>query len=280
KINRHSYVSTTWGDIQAAPALATYTDDPTPIANGRQLEFRYFGTGDTGGGPSEASVQNLEKSLANLDKKIDIRNTSPDQLAKDLTDADKAVLQVYNSELILKTHGTGCYTSQAAMKRFNRTNELLADAAEKAGVAAQVLAGEAYPTERLRDAWTRFIWHQFHDDLTGTCIPQAYQFSWNDELASMNQFAGVLTNSTRAVSSLLDTTGTGVPLVVYKPVSMDRRDPVEASVKLGAPAAAVKVVDTATGTVVPSQVLSSNAGETKILFLPSVPSIGFKVFTV
>ena len=68
-----------------------------------------------------------------------------------------------------------------------------------------VLAGQPYPTERLRDAWMRFLWHQFHDDLTGTCIPQAYQFSWNDELASLNQFAGVLTSSTSAVSSLLDT---------------------------------------------------------------------------
>ena len=52
---------------------------------------------------------------------------------------------MYNDELILKTHGTGCYTSQAAMKRFNRANELLADAAEKAGVAAQMLAGRAVP---------------------------------------------------------------------------------------------------------------------------------------
>ena len=117
------------------------------------------------------------------------------------------------------------------MKRFNRANELLADAAEKAGVRRMVLAGQPYPTERLRDAWIRFLWHQFHDDLTGTCIPQAYQFSWNDEIASLNQFAGVLTSSTSAVSSLLDTSGTGTPLVVYNPVSMNRREPVEATVQ-------------------------------------------------
>src|SRR5205814_682540 len=109
-----------------------------------------------------------------------------------------------------------------------------------------------------------------------------YQFSWNDELASMNQFAGVLPSSTRAMSSLLDTSGAGVPLVVYIPVSMERHDPVEATVKLGAPASAIEVVDAATGAAVPSQILASNGpgGETKILFLPTVPSIGFKVFTV
>ena len=72
-----------------------------------------------------------------------------------------------------------------------------------ASVAAGWLAGVAYPGERLRSAWTRFLWHQFHDDLTGTSIPQAYQFSWNDELESLNQFAGVLTSATSAVSGLM-----------------------------------------------------------------------------
>src|SRR5262249_5765602 len=155
------------------------------------------------------SVQFVQKALTSPTPGLEIRNTSPDQLARDLTPAQRAALPLYSDELILKTHGTGCYTSQAAMKRFNRTNELLADAAEKGGGAGGALAGQPYPTERLRDAWVRFLWHQFHDDLTGTCIPQAYQFSWNDEIASMNQFSAVLTNSTRAVSSLLDTSGGG-----------------------------------------------------------------------
>ncbi len=205
-----------------------WLNDPTDVGSGDSLEFRYFGTGDTGGGPTEPSVQFVQKALATPPPNLTVKNTSPDQLAKDLTPAQRESLPIYNDELILKTHGTGCYTSQAAMKRFNRTNELLADAAEKSGVAALYLSGEPYPTERLRDAWIRFLWHQFHDDLTGTCIPQAYQFSWNDEIASLNQFAAVLTSSTSAVASLLDTSGTGTPLVVYNPVSMPRREPVEA----------------------------------------------------
>ena len=31
-----------------------------------------------------------------------------------------------------------------------------------------------YPKEALNDAWKRFLWHQFHDDLTGTSIWEAY----------------------------------------------------------------------------------------------------------
>src|SRR5205823_3166124 len=129
-----------------------------------------------------------------------------------LTTEEKASLPEYEGELTMKTHGVGCYTSQAAMKRFNRDNELLADAAERAAVAAQLLTGLEYPTERLREAWIRVLWHQFHDDLTGTSIPQAYQFSWNDELVSSNQFAGVLTSSVAAIAQTLDTETVGEPL--------------------------------------------------------------------
>src|SRR5947207_14037238 len=114
-------------------------------------------------------------------------------------------------------HGVGCYTSQGGKKRFSRENELLADAAERAAVAAKLFAGLDYPTDRLREAWIRVLWHQFHDDLTGTCIPQAYQFSWNDELVSANQFAAVVTSSPSAIAAELDTRTAGIPLVVYNP---------------------------------------------------------------
>ena len=263
----------------SAGARPYWTSDPTPVGNGRALEFKYFGTGDVGGGPTEQSVQMVEKALANPNPSLEIRDTSPDQLVKDLTPQERAALPVYNDELILKTHGTGCYTSQAAMKTFNRQNERLADNAERASVAAQYFAGLPYPSDRLREAWVRFLWHQFHDDLTGTCIPQAYLFSWNDELASLNQFAGVLTSATGAVSSLLDTTGRGVPLVVYNPLSVPRREPVDATVRLPA-AGVVRVTDAVTGRAVPAQVVGKGPDGTHIVFLADVPSVGFRVFHV
>jgi alpha-mannosidase len=74
----------------------------------------------------------LEKSIANKSGTVEVRNTSADQLSRDLTAEEKASLPEYQGELTMKTHGVGCYTSQAAMKRFNRENELLADAAERA----------------------------------------------------------------------------------------------------------------------------------------------------
>jgi len=113
------------------------------------------------------------------------------------------------------------------MKRWNRKNELLADAAERAGVIAQRLGGFDYPRETLRDTWIRFLWHQFHDDLTGTSIPEAYEFSWNDELLCLNRFGSVLEHAVETTIPALDTEVEGIPLVVYNPLSVERKDIVE-----------------------------------------------------
>jgi alpha-mannosidase len=277
ELNPGSYTTRVETDPTTDPK---WTNDATPLGDGRSVEFRYFGTGDTGGGPTEESVANVERAVQKQGGAVEVKNTSADQLSRDITPAEFNALPLYTGELILKTHGTGCYTAQAAMKRFNRQNELLADDAEKSAVAAAYLTGLAYPTERLREAWTRFLWHQFHDDLTGTCIPQAYQFSWNDEITSMNQFASVLTSSTSAAASLLNTSGTGTPLVIFNPLSVERHEPVEATVTLAAPAAALSVVDAATGESVPAQVLERTPGSARILFMADVPAVGFKVVHV
>ncbi|HEX6730546.1 MAG TPA: glycoside hydrolase family 38 C-terminal domain-containing protein, partial [Pyrinomonadaceae bacterium] len=277
-LNPGAYVTRIRSDVSVDPK---WSNDPTSIGNGRNVIYRLFGTGDIGGAPDVESVEWLEKSLANNNGNVEVRNTSVDQLARDLTRDEIAALPEYDGELTMKTHGVGCYTSQAAMKQFNRRNELLADSAERAAVAAEWLSGLPYPSERLRSAWLRVLWHQFHDDLTGTSIPQAYQFSWNDELVSSNQFTGVLTSSTSAVANLLDTQVAGVPLIVYNPLSFARRDLVEATVDFGAKApTAITVIDGVTKRDVPVQILAQDGNQAKILFLADVPSIGFKVFEV
>jgi alpha-mannosidase len=125
-LNPGDYVTKIRSDISIDPKWAS--ERLTPLGNGRQIGFRYFGTGDIGGAPDTESVDWLEKSIANKSGTVEVRNTSADQLSRDLTAEETATLPEYEGELTMKTHGVGCYTSQAAMKRFNRENELLADA--------------------------------------------------------------------------------------------------------------------------------------------------------
>jgi alpha-mannosidase len=273
------YTTRLRSDVSTDPK---WTDDLVDLG-GRKVGFRYFGVGDIGGAPDEESVQWMEKAVGNKSGAVQVRSASADQLARDLSAAERAALPEYTGELLLKTHGVGCYTSQAAMKTWNRRNEQLADAAERAAVAAEWLGGPAYPRDRLRAAWTRFLWHQFHDDLTGTSVPQAYRFSWNDELLSLNQFASILQGSVASVGSGMDTRPlqAGIPIVVYNPLAMVRRDVVEATVGFrGQAPATVRVVDTTTGQEVPAQVLSTSGASAKLLFIPEMPGVGFKVFEV
>ena len=277
-IRAGDYVKEIRSDVSVDPK---WNSDLVDIGDGDKVGFRYFGVGDQGGAPDAESVGWLEKAMANVEGAVRVRNTSADQLVRDLTPAQKAALPEYEGEFLLKTHGVGCFTSQAAMKYWNRKNELLADAAERASLAADLLGGPVYPREELRTAWIRFLWHQFHDDLTGTSIPQAYRFSWNDELLSLNQFAGLTAGAAGAVASGLDTRAAGVPLVVFNPLAMTRHDPVEALVRFTPAAPAeVRVVDTATGKDLPAQVLSVEGPLVRILFLADMPPVGFKIFDV
>ncbi len=280
-------------------------DWPRRIATNGNLtgifaDYHYVGTGDVGGSPNESSVKLMEaiitKSKASLppffpfgvqprapgppvqvgDGPINVRWSKADQIFKDILNCCSTErLPRYKGDLELINHSAGSLTSQAYQKRWMRKNELLADAAEKASVAAELLGARAYPRERLNDAWTLVMGGQFHDLLPGTATPKAFEFAWNDDVIAMNQFAGVLTSATTGVASALNTEAKGTAIVVYNPLNVAREDLVEASIAFpnGLPAA-VRVVGP-DGNETPSQI--SNG---KILFLAKVPSVGFAVYDV
>ena len=175
----------------------------------------------------------------------------------------------------------GLDTAHPENKRYNRQNELRADAAERVAVIADWLQrGGTYPQEKLNQAWARFLWHQFHDDLTGTSIPGAYPFSWNDYALSLNEFRSVQTHAAGVLASALDTTAAGVPLVVYNPLSVQRQDVVEANVTFdGGLPSAVRVFDS-TGVEVPSQMGTPSGSHVPVVFLATVPATGAAVYDV
>lgn len=199
--------------------------------SGLYAAYKYFGTGDTGGSPDSASVDWLSRSI-NSDGPLQVVSVGTDDVIDLVKTVDREKLPLYDGELIMTRHGTGCYTSQAAMKRWNRKNELLADAAERAAVTAHLLGGQSYPREMLRDTWIRFLWHQFHDDLTGTSIPEAYEFSWNDEILCQNRFAAALTKAVQTTSAVFDTRVEGIPVIVYNPLSVPRPGNVEVTLHI------------------------------------------------
>jgi alpha-mannosidase len=237
--------------------------------------YRYYGTGDIGGSPTIASVRAMEKGIKGSGP-IKIVSATSDQIYKDYLPYDKhPELPVFDGELPMDVHGNGCYTSQAAMKLFNRQNEHLGDAAERTAVMADWLGAARYPAAAMTENWQRFIWHQFHDDLTGTSIPRAYEFSWNDELLALKKFSDVLTHSVSGIAQQMDTRVSGKPVVVYN----NETTPVRAIAQVALTDKRDYRVTDANGRNVPAQVVECN-GQRILLFDADVPSTGMAVYGI
>jgi alpha-mannosidase len=257
-------------------------------ATGLFADYRYYGTGDMGGAPNENSVRMMEAIVTKSPNPLAggagapvgngplrVVSATSDQMFLDIRPELAAKLPRYQGELELTNHSAGSLTSQAYMKRWNRQNEVLADAAERASVAAEWLGVRDYPMSRLTDAWTLALGGQFHDIIPGTSIPRAYELSWNDEILALNQFAGVLTSATEGIVSQMDTQAKGMPIVVFNSLNVEREDVVEANVPFpdGQPAA-VRVVGPV-GTEVPAQISGG-----KVLFIAKAPPVGYAVYDV
>jgi len=246
-------------------------------------DYHYYGTGDTGGAPREDSVRMMEAIVTKNpslvpgtpvvgDGSIKVVSATAEEMFLNIRPEQIKGLPRYEGDLLLTDHSAGSITSQSYQKYWNRQNELLADAAEKASVGAMLLGSRTYPQQRLNNAWTLVMGGQFHDILPGTSTPKAFEFSWNDDVIALNQFASVLTSATEGIVERLDTQTNGTAIVVYNPLNVEREDVVEAKVSLSGEPVRVVGPD---GREVPSQVV----GE-KLLFLARVGAVGYAVYDV
>lgn len=271
----HGY-TTKWAD-----ADLSYNSSLKKIveSNPLKMTYHYYGTGDTGGSPTLESVRAVQKGVHG-NGPVQIISATSDQMYKDFLPFEShPELPVFNGELLMDVHGTGTYTSQAAMKLFNRRNELLSTAAERAAVMADFQGLASYPKALFTENHRRYILHQFHDDVTGTSIPRAYEFSWNDELIALNSFSNALKTAAGATSNLLDTQVRGIPVVLYNPSSFTAEDVVELCLPVSRKVNGVTVYN-GEGEAVPSQLLEVNDSVLKVLVSAKVPAVGYEVYDV
>ena len=270
---------------------------------GVYTDYHYFGTGDIGGSPDEESVKRLEaivtKGSASIappefpaymlnrqvhqdwpavsvgNGPVHVVSSNADQMFLDITPQQESRLPRFTGEMELTNHSAGSLTSQAYQKRWIRKNEVLADAAEKSSIAAEWLGARTYPMQRLNDAWTLVMGSHFHDLAAGTASPRSYEFAWNDDVIALNQFADVFRDGTQAVAAALNTSTTGVPVVVFNSLNIARQDIVEAKVAFPEGTPQSVHVFSPEGNEVPAQI-----SDGKVIFLAKVPSVGYAVYDV
>ena len=255
---------------------------------GVAAEVRYVGPrSDRGGGLQDNPSKDGENTpywlnlSAGSDGPVKVNIVTPDDFFDYMERHKNSKYHVKNGELPMRTHGVGSYTSRTMLKLWNRRNELLADAAEKSSSYALWLGVQPYPQTAINDAWIRNLWQAHHDGITGTSIPNAYQFSMNDYVLANKTFANTLQCAMGNTIKEMDTQTTGLPVVVYNPLSFDRVDVVEARTIANSRPAGIRVFDK-DGKEVLSQVCSydSRSGELVFLFAASVPSLGYSVYDV
>lgn len=248
-------------------------------SSGLKVDYLYNGTGDVGGAPHKSSMETVEAAVKGAGP-VKVVAGASDLMFRHISDAQTAAFPVHTGDLLLTQHSAGSLSSQAFMKRLNRMNELLADAAERASVTADMLGACPYPAEQLRQAWQRMLGGQFHDIIAGTSIPKAYEYSWNDDFVALNEFAYALTDAVAGVARGLDTRVTGVPIVIYNPLSVSRTDLVEAVLPIALKTAAQVTAFDQSGKPLPTQLLEDPEGTRRILFLATVPALGFAVYSI
>jgi alpha-mannosidase len=299
-LNPGSYGGQVREDISKSPVIADPNARNNPVDWPRRVErngkvsglftdYHYYGTGDTGGAPREDSVRMMEaivtRNAALLEARDAVGNgplkvvsSTAEQMFLNIRPEQIKGLPRYEGDLLLTDHSAGSITSQAYQKRWNRKNELMADAAEKASVGAAWLGARTYPQERLNNAWTLVMGGQFHDILPGTATPRAFQFSWNDDVIAMNQFAGVLTSATEGIASALDTRTTGQAIVVYNPLNIEREDLAVAYIRVRPPREVTVVGPD--GRETPAQIVGQFGDVSELVFLAKAPPVGYAVYEV
>ncbi|KAJ3000858.1 Alpha-mannosidase 2C1 [Globomyces sp. JEL0801] len=145
-------------------AQATVKDVVFAVQNNKDKQYSnqsllLYGNGDGGGGPLQPMMERIRRVSGVEGLPATVKFGNPEDFYRDLEKTSKD-LNVWKGELYFELH-RGTYTSQALVKKYNRTSELLLREVEILWSFCLV-----------KDPSAR---NQFHDVLPGSSIEYAYE---------------------------------------------------------------------------------------------------------
>ncbi len=147
---------------KSAECIKAYIDEHAED----EVQFRFWGVGNHGGGPSRKDLKDLIALQQEIPTKL-IHSTPENYFstlnAERLPIKDGEIGPVF----------VGCYSNMQRIKKLNRYLEGQLYTAEAISVLAYQQKGIAYPREKLNEAQKSLLFSQFHDILPGTCIESA-----------------------------------------------------------------------------------------------------------
>ena len=196
----------------------------------------------------------------------------------------KIAIPTWDSEMYLEFH-RGVYTTQAMHKHNMRTAEEELLNAEKWSSLAWVLAGRAYPSNGLTEDWKKVLFNQFHDLAAGSGIGVIYKDARQDYNWVRMSTNAISAHALQTVAERIDTSGQGIPVLVYNPLGWQRSGRVTAEVQLAKDGPArLFIVDPSAGNRPELPIRSSLDEKTGVahltFYVASVPALGYKVIRV
>jgi alpha-mannosidase len=192
---------------KTVPGVSPVFEYTTPIQDIRAAQSRDlmtntlfgYGLGDGGHGPVEAEIMAVDAIQLIFPKTFRFyRQGMIYPHFKPTMDR----WATWNDELYLEMH-RGVYTTNAKMKKYNRTLEILLEDCEKA-CALAAMAGLPYPREELLAAWKIVLFNQFHDILPGSSIYQVYVDAFEDYERAKNRLDRLLAQSVSFLGALVN----------------------------------------------------------------------------
>ncbi|WP_016952825.1 alpha-mannosidase [Anabaena sp. PCC 7108] len=254
------------------------------------------GVGDHGGGPTRDMLEIARRwEHSPIFPKLEF-TTSEKYLQQIKSQSQN--LPVWEDELYLEFH-RGCYTTHADQKRWNRKSENLLYEAELFATLANVLFGVQYPQDEIEAAWKKVLFNQFHDILPGTSITQVYEDAlptWEHVEQVGNK---ILDESLSAIASHLTLPQPpqphSIPIIIFNSLNWQRSQVVSVTlpktILTASPSTQVDFVGVApelysagnhnpiwTIYDIDGNQLLSQQSENSLLFLATVPSIGYQIY--
>ena len=186
---------------------------------GLKTSMFVYGAGNHGGG---ATVDDIEAAYE-IRRKPAMPNVIFSSTHRFFEDAEREIeeknlpVPVISDELQFTFDG--CYTTHGDIKRYNRLCEALLVDAEVLGILANI-----HPWSRLKEAWLKALFNQFHDILDGSGIAEAYIYPRRLAKESIEACEDVINSAVKSLSDRINLSRDGIPIVVFNTLSWDRLD--------------------------------------------------------
>ncbi len=299
----HDYVNLTLNPVRLSDDLKVARERSPGMTEMLDL----YGVGDHGGGPTRAILDegfhwaapghvtpkyefgtaqaffsSVEKEIAPESPVWNYQSIAKGYEAPPAVQ-DKVSIPTWDTELYLEYH-RGVFTTQSNHKRNMRDSEEEVLNAEKWASLAW-LDGSKYPGQEITEDWKKVLFNQFHDLAAGSGIGIIYKDAQEDYDVVRWSTNEIKAKASETIDERVDTSGAGIPVVVYNPLGWERSGDVsvEAQLPKSGPAA-LYVVDPSAGGK-PALPLESSVDEAAgvvhlTVHVSGVPALGYKVIRI